>query len=268
MLEYDLDNPAKIFTLSKDLDEISGLVYYKDKTLLAVQDENGRVFAINSESGELERTYGFGKDGDYEGITLAGDQVWILKSNGNLTRLKKLEDDAPVKIYKTHLSKSNDTEGLAYDALNNRLLVVCKESPGKKTKKARAIYGFDLSTKKLSKRPVVLIELKKVRKILDASRAAEDDGKEAGMLAGEKRGVILKPSGIAIHPAAGDLYVLSTVPQLLLVLSANGEVKSVTRLNSSLFEQPEGIAFDDDQNLYISNERVCRSANILKFPPQ
>jgi uncharacterized protein YjiK len=129
---YDLNNPAKIFKLPKDLDEISGLVYYKDKTLLAVQDENGRVFAINSESGELERTYGFGKDGDYEGITLAGDQVWILKSNGNLTRLKKLEDDAPVKIFKTHLSTSNDTEGLAYDALNNRLLVVCKESPGKK----------------------------------------------------------------------------------------------------------------------------------------
>jgi uncharacterized protein YjiK len=54
----------------------------------------------------------------------------------------------------------------------------------------------------------------------------------------------------------------------VLILSANGEVKSITRLNPALFEQPEGIAFDDDQNLYISNERVCRSANILKFSPQ
>ena len=86
--------------------------------------------------------------------------------------------------------------------------------------------------------------------------------------AGEKGDVVLKPSGIAIHPVSGDLYVLSTVPQLLLILSANGRIRSINRLNPGLFEQPEGIAFDDDQNLYISNERVRHQANILKFPPQ
>jgi len=268
MIEYDLNNPAKTFKLPKDLDEISGLVYHKDKTLLAVQDENGIVFAINSENGKVGRTYGFGKDGDYEGITLAGEQVWILKSNGNLTRLKKLEDDVPGKVFKTHLSRSNDAEGLAYDAVNERLLVVCKESPGKKIKKARAIYGFDLSTRKLSKSPVLLIELKKVREILDASRVAEDNVKEAKIPAGKQRNATLKPSGIAIHPVSGDLYLLSTVPQLLLILSATGKIRSVTGLNPELFEQPEGIAFDEDQNLYISNERVHHSANILKFPPQ
>jgi len=265
---YDLNNPAKTFKLPKDLNEISGLEYYKDQTLLAVQDENGLIFAINSENGDIERTYSFGKDGDYEGIALVGEHVWVLKSNGNLIRLKKLEDDASRKVFKTHLTKSNDTEGLAYDAANNRLLVVCKESPGKKIKKARAIYGFDLSTHELSKTPVMLVDLKKVRKMLDASSVAEEDGKEAGMLAGEKGDVTLKPSGIAIHPVSGDLYLLSTVPQLLLILSANGRILSVDRLNPELFEQPEGIAFDECQNLYISNERVRHSANILRFSPQ
>jgi len=120
----------------------------------------------------------------------------------------------------------------------------------------------------LSKTPVVLIDLKKVRKMQDASRVAEDDGKESEMLAGEKGDAALKPSGIAIHPVSGDLYVLSTVPQLLLILSANGRIRSVNRLNPGLFEQPEGIAFDGYQNLYISNERVQHQANILKFPPQ
>lgn len=264
---YDLNNPAKTFKLPKDLNEISGLVYHKDQTLLAVQDENGLIFAIDSENGEINRVYGFGKDGDYEGIALVGDHVWVLKSNGNLTRLKKLEDDVRGKVFKTHLSRSNDAEGLAYDAVNNRLLVVCKKSPGKGIKKARAIYGFDLPTHKLSKAPVVLIDLKTVRKMLDASRAAESDGKVAGMPAGEKGGATLKPSGIAIHPVSGDLYLLSTVPQLLLILSATGRIKSVNRLNPELFEQPEGIAFDEHQNLYISNERVCHSANILKFSP-
>jgi uncharacterized protein YjiK len=172
-----------------------------------------------------------------------------------------------VKVFKSHLSRLNDAEGLAYDVVNNRLLVVCKESPGKGIKKARAIYGFDLPTHKLSKAPVLLIDLKTVRKMLDASRAAEGDVKVAGMHAGKKGGAILKPSGIAIHPVSGDLYLLSTVPQLLLILSATGRIKSVNRLNPELFEQPEGIAFDEHQNLYISNERVRRSANILKFSP-
>ena len=58
-----------------------------------------------------------------------------------------------------------------------------------------------------------------------------------------------------------------TLLELLLILSAKGRITNVNRLNPERFEQPEGIAFDENQNLYISNERVRHSANILKFSP-
>jgi uncharacterized protein YjiK len=43
-------------------------------------------------------------------------------------------------------------------------------------------------------------------------------------------------------------------------------VKEVYPLNPALFRQPEGIAFDNENNLYISNEGDDISkGNVLKF---
>ena len=53
---------------------------------------------------------------------------------------------------------------------------------------------------------------------------------------------------------------------MLVVADPNWKVKSVYPLNPSLFVQPEGIAFDRQQNLYISNERgLSSAATILLF---
>jgi uncharacterized protein YjiK len=40
----------------------------------------------------------------------------------------------------------------------------------------------------------------------------------------------------------------------LVVTDANWKIKAVHPINPSLFVQPEGIAFDNKNNLYISNE--------------
>jgi uncharacterized protein YjiK len=43
-------------------------------------------------------------------------------------------------------------------------------------------------------------------------------------------------------------------------------VKEVYKLDPSVFEQPEGMAFDSANNLYISNERGnVVQGNVLKF---
>ena len=49
-------------------------------------------------------------------------------------------------------------------------------------------------------------------------------------------------------------------------MDAQWIVKKVYPLKPTLFPQPEGIAFDKDNNLYISNERVAvDAATVLKF---
>ena len=76
----------------------------------------------------------------------------------------------------------------------------------------------------------------------------------------------LKASALTRNPHTGEWYILSSVNKLLVVATPDWKIKSIHHLNSSIFIQPEGLAFDEQMNLYISNEGDELSAgNILKF---
>ena len=80
---YDLANPAATFKLEDELVEISGLTFSNGK-LLAVQDEKGKVYALNPQTGKIIGEQKFWSKGDFEGIEVAGDYIFALKSNGNI----------------------------------------------------------------------------------------------------------------------------------------------------------------------------------------
>jgi uncharacterized protein YjiK len=51
-----------------------------------------------------------------------------------------------------------------------------------------------------------------------------------------------------------------------VVTDLEWKIKAVHKLNSTVFNQPEGIAFDNQQNLFISNEGdEITDGNIIKF---
>ena len=63
-----------------------------------------------------------------------------------------------------------------------------------------------------------------------------------------------------------EWYILSSVNKMLIVADADWNVKNVYALNPAQFHQPEGIAFDNQFNLYISNEGdLVSPGNVLKF---
>jgi secreted PhoX family phosphatase len=60
--------------------------------------------------------------------------------------------------------------------------------------------------------------------------------------------------------------MISAVNKLLVVADSNWKITQACQLNGNVFNQPEGIAFDRQGNLYISNEGDDISeGNILKF---
>jgi uncharacterized protein YjiK len=267
---YNLHEPDKVYKLPGKLNEISGLSFYKKNELAVVQDEKGNVYFFDVITGEINEKIDFSDNGDFEGIEVIDDQIWVLKSNGNLYRVNYLKNknETNTKEYKTHLSKKNDAEGLAYDKNNNRLLIACKGQPysdDKKGNNKKAIYFFDLDEKKLSKKPLILIDIEQIKKLKKYNKMAILGLDLLRWFSPAKGDLSFQPSGISIHPETNNIYVLASVGKLLIVFDKNGEFLSVIKLNSRIFEQPEGICFDPDGNLYISNEGKDSAATVLKF---
>jgi len=268
---YNLSQPDLIKKLPEMLEEISGITYLESGVLAAINDEKGNIYTIEIEDDNIDK-YDFGEDGDYEDIEFVNGELWVLKSNGQLTRVENYKKEKKDnKIYNTPLTSKNDTEGLGFDPANNRLLIACKANAGLNDKSIaspeKAIYAFDLKDKKLSESPVYTV---------NEADLSKNTGKLPGWymkLTNFFTGKInrfsrFSPSGIAVHPVTGNMYIISASDNYLVVLNRDGNYLYISQLERTLFAQPEGICFSPDGELYISNEANGGEPTLLKFIPK
>jgi uncharacterized protein YjiK len=269
VFKYDLNKANALIKLPGTLREISGIANYTDELLVCVQDEKGIVFVLDKKTGQIQRQIRFAKNGDFEDLERVGSDIWALNSKGDLFEISNFADDKTrnTQQFKTELSSSNDCEGLTYDPKSNCLLIACKASPflGKKKAdaKLKAIYEFDLDNKKLKPDPRFLIHLDSIKKYLEISKMGKIGLKFNSKINPATGDVSFQPSAIALDPGSGDFFVLASVGKLFVVLNADGEIKKVSRLKKNLYPQPEGICFDEDQNLYISSEGKSGQASLV-----
>ncbi len=270
--KYQLDKPDETFKLPEILQEISGLgIDDAGLFLYAVQDELGVVYKLSKADGEIVEKIKFHKDGDYEGIELIGEDVFIVKSTGTLYQVSNLgKTNQQLKKFNSFLSRENDVEGLAYDKKNNRLLLACKGIPAtgesfEVVRYKKVIYGFDLNNNTLNPDPIYTIQLENIRKFLDDHRGLRAYEKLIEFFSVGKENLTFNPSAIAIHPISGDIFVTSSSGKVLIVLNTEGNVIHIEKLKKSVHVQPEGLVFDKFGNLYISNEGKGGKAKIHKF---
>lgn len=250
LFPYDLQAPNRKIILPSKLEEISGIAYIDEYTLACIQDEKGSLFIYSLTEEKIIREDKFGKGGDYEDIAIVKNDVFVVRSDGQLWKMPLKVAEKGVKLYHTPLSAKNDVEGLGYDAANNRLLLACKGSSGikKNIPGIKAVYAFDLDENRLIEEPVFSIKTEEIKQKLPGN-----DYKD------------FRPSGIAVHPITGEIYVLASVGKVLVVLDKNGIIQEVHTLTTADFKQPEGICFSPDGNLFISNEGKGGRATILQF---
>ena len=250
---YDFSKPSR-FPMPDKLREISGIAFLNGNsdTVYAEEDENGRVYHFKPGDKTWPSTR-FGKNGDFEDISILNNYVIMLRSDGYLftfpvSETKKAEANQ-VKEFK-HLMPDGEYEGLAAEEPGGKIYVLCKHCDDEKTRKwgGGSILQMDASGN--------LIAVGKFEIDIKAIDAADNT-----------QGINFHPSALARNPVTREWFVLSSVNKLLVITDENWKVKSVFPLDPSLFEQPEGMAFDKKQNLYISNERgQANAANILLFP--
>ena len=258
---YNLSNPIAEFKLSDKLTEISGLGFTQEEdALLSINDEQGKIFYLNIQNGEIDKSIKFAKSGDYEGIEQIGETIYVVNSSGSIYEVTNLDAEKPdTEKYNTPLNADNDVEGLGYSPKLNSLLVACKGKPGDKKKYAnqKAIYAFSLDSKKLSEEPLYLIAEKDI-----------DERTARGNRLIEALNGIFAPSGIATHPKTKDMYVLSAVGKAIAVLNSKGKLIHVEQMNKSQFKQPEGICFASDGTLFISSEGKSGKGRLFRFEMQ
>lgn len=266
-IPYDLMNPNAIYKLPKYLEEISGISFYKNNRIACVQDEQASIYIFDIEKGKVISKFDFGKNGDYEDIAIDGMNAYVLRSDGTIIKVENFENQLKTTKIETSFTKKNNVEGLLFDKSSNSLLIAPKGLASINTNQVnrnyKAIYRFDLKSNKLVEKPAYLIDISKIDKIKVRKYGENNHIKWFNI---QKITSGFHPSGIAFHPFnRNNLYIISSVEKLLIIANKNGSVIDVFQLDKQIFNQPEGICFSDNGDMYISNEGKKGKATILKF---
>lgn len=256
---YDLKRPTEKYFLPYVLSEVSGLTYLSPNKLMAVEDEGGRAYIYDLNIRDIIHSIKFWTPGDFEGVEVVNDEVFVLKSDGDIFRFDyTLEKEAVPEKIETPLGDDNDTEGLGYDVVTNSLLIACKEEGDTKENevKGRAIYSYDLDKNKFEKKEFFNITTKGIKEFFEANKPRVYDEKK----------IKFKPSAIAYHPLEGTFYILASVGKLMIVVDKKGNILQTYPIMARVLNQPEGICFAPNGDMFISSEGEGDRGYILKYP--
>jgi uncharacterized protein YjiK len=255
-IPFELNRPDRSYLLPSELKEISAVVVSRTEPIAwAVNDEQATLFRIDLNDDSVESAQTFAKPGDYEGIELVDGAVVVARSDGRLWRIS----EEGVQEVKSPLSERYDVEGLAWDERNSRLLVACKGKAGRgaQFEHSRAVYAVRVPTYEWADTPAFVVERATLRRFLEEN---ERVGRKPGAAKS------FAPSAIGIDPVTGNIYILSSTGRMLVVLDAAAEnILEVVTLARDVHAQPEGLAFDGEGSLYISNEGRGTKPQLHRF---
>lgn len=238
------ETSKKVIVLDKELLEISGMFYMPDTRIAAINDEDGKIFLINSTTGDYTVTK-FGRKRDYEDIVMVGNYFYVLESNGNIHRVPVGQANVEEE-FEFPRDKKIEFESIYYDPQLGKLVLLSKEQ--RETKKGVIAYTFSMDSLQFSDNILYEIRRKEIHKWLKDNNAQ------------------FKPSAATIHPILNRLFIVASVGKAMLQTTLNGTIEAAWQLNPDQFPQPEGICFAPNGDMFISNEGVDGKATILKFP--
>jgi uncharacterized protein YjiK len=234
------------WSLPERLREISGLALTDDQRLLAVADEEAVVYEVDYQAGRLVKSFAFGKPvvrGDFEGIAVLDDRVWLMTSDGDLYSAPEGANGEQVDFerFGTGLGRECELEGLASLSAPGSLALLCKE--GRDRKKLRIHVwtpGQGIT-----------------REIRLPEKAMED-------AIGKKR---VRPSGLEVDPVTGDWVIVVAAQRAVFRIGSDGEYRDVImRLDAERHRQAEGIAITADNRLLIADEGGRGRARLAVYP--
>jgi uncharacterized protein YjiK len=250
---YDPAGPmSHRIALPADLAEVSGLDYTPDGRLLAHGDERAVVYEIDLARGRPVKRFGVGGPGgpllgDFEDIQVVGDRVFLVTSTGEIIEAREGADGEtkpPVRRGRG-LGGTCEVEGMTWDEGSKSLLLLCKQTKGKRWKDQLVILAVSPETGAFEPEPRLLVPQADLQRVTGAKGFAG--------------------SAITRHPRTGTYLMLAGAQRAYAEIDSTGKVLGGGRLPPERHRQPEGIAIAPDLTLLISDEAAGRTATITGY---
>ena len=243
----DKGMPLAMWIMPAQLREISGLALTSRGTVLTHDDNSGRVSEINPRTGILLKAFSLvgNQKEDFEAIAIAGNDIYLVASDGKLFRFREGADGQQVQfiLFDTGLRKQCEFESLAYEADSTRLLMACKRQLDKQAPKDLVIYRMPLPLNRATF-TVLRVPLQQV--------------------IGSNKWKNFRPSDMTIDPFTRNYVIIASHEKGLLVLTPDGDVVRSEPLPGD-HRQPEGVAITKDSILLISDEANVKPAAITLY---
>lgn len=262
---FDLSRPQRVYTLPRELLEVSALTDVDSATVACLHDEAAMLYFFDLREGRITRRSSFGHPGDMEGLTRVGREYFALRSDGLVYRLALEGEQVHVRDSFLLRIPNRNIEGLGYDERHGRILVSPKdiEKGAPEVRDRRVIYGCDPVTGTTVAAPVLELSVDALvraaqRKGLSVPTRTTPKGRTVPALK-------LRFSSVAVDPVSDHYYLLSAVDRTLLVIDRRQQLVELHLLDPRLFPKPEGITFLSSGDLLISNEGKDAPPNLLLF---
>jgi uncharacterized protein YjiK len=245
------DPPVAKWLMPSELREISGLALTSRETVLAHDDEMARIYEIDPKAGMILKRFTLSglPHGDFEAITVALNDVFLLESNGKIYRFKEGADGAEVPYvkYDTHLGKECEFESMAFEADSSRLVLVCKKVLTKGAGHEMVIYRFPLPLTDSTRPTLITVPMSD--------------------LAGSNNWKSFHASDMSIDPVTGNYVIVASHQRALAVITPDGDVvRSGPIPAADEHNQAEGVAITKDNLLLISDEATHVPADLSVYP--
>ena len=242
--------PVAEWIMPSQLREISGLTLTARGTVLTHDDNVGRISEIDPRTGVLLKSFALSgqQKGDFEAITIAGQDIYLLESSGKLFKFREGADgtQVPFTVYDTKLGRECEFESLAYEADSSRLLMACKrlvnQAEGKP--KELRIYALPLPLGNRSAATAMSIPIDEIR--------------------GKNKWKNFHPSDMAIDPLTGNYVIIASREKAYVVITPDGDLVRAESLPGD-HRQPEGVAITRDSLFVVSDESNVKPPKITVY---
>lgn len=236
----DTSKPAQSFKLDPVLAEVSGLAPASATTVFAHNDEYAIIHEVDISNGVIKRSFALGKPtiaGDFEGIALKGDAVYLITSDGMLYEapVKKHRERARHTVYDTGLKEFCEIEGMAIDESADAFLFLCKNAVRDKKNKRITIYRWTIADRFQDREPWLEIPL--------AELVPEKDRRQN-----------FKASELQLEAQSGHLFILDANAGAILEMTQQGAPVDYRLLAPRTHPQAEGLALMPGGAIIVGDE--------------